>query len=278
MTCYETYPSLDGVRICAALRDAGPDAKASVVLAHGITVDKDESADAQGIPAFVELSDALAEAGYNVLRFDFRGHGGSGLSSRDMTIAGELLDLTASIRQAKARWGLPLALLGASFGAVSSVLYTANAPGDVDCLVLWNPVLDLRRTFIQPLMPKPRRFFNAAGYAHLQNHGYLLLEGFQVGRCLVEEMRRIEPFDAMRLIECPVLTLHGENDSYVPFETSEAYAVCNADSAFVPVVGAEHGFMERDARRFVIRQTVDWLDKHLGERRLRAGQTAQLQG
>src|SRR5690606_6918533 len=262
MSTVVTYPSLDGVSIHAVIHDAGPGAKASVVLAHGITVSKDESVGESGIPAFVELADALVEAGYNVLRFVFRGHGDSDLPSRDMTIAGELLDLVASVQQARQRWDKPLALLGASFGAVSSVLYTANY-GGIDCLVLWNPVLDLRQTFIEPVMPKPRRFFNAEGYAHLRDHGYLLLDGFEVGRCLVEEMRRVEPFRYLQHITCPVLTLHGENDTYVPFEVSKAYAVCNEHSAFIPVAGAEHGFMERDARQFVIGKTVAWLDKHL---------------
>lgn len=255
------YPSLDGVRLCAVV-DAASNAKGSVVLAHGITVDKDESSGAVGVPAFVELAARLTADGYNVLRFDFRGHGESGLTSRQMTIAGELLDLIASVRQAETRWGQPVALVGASFGAVSSVLYAAGI-GGLACLVLWNPVLDLRQTFLEPVEPIPQQFFNAEGYAHLAEHGWLSLDGFEIGACLVDEMRYVEPFARMSAITCPVLTLHGDRDRYVPYGVAQQYAGCNPASRFLPVPGAEHGFGMSGDRALVLAATVQWLDENM---------------
>ena len=253
------YPSLDGVRLCAVV-DAAPGAHGSVVLAHGITVDKDESSGTTGIPAFVELADLLIAHGYNVLRFDFRGHGQSGLKSRQMTITGELLDLIASVRQAEARWGQPVAVVGASFGAVSSVLY-ATGIGGLACLVLWNPVLDLRQTFLEPVEPIPQQFFNAEGYARLAAHGVLSLDGFEIGACLVDEMRRVEPFARMAEITCPILTLHGDHDRYVPYAVARQYAACNPASRFVTVAGAEHGFGAPADRETVLAETLAWLDQ-----------------
>lgn len=259
------YPSLDGTLLCAVAHDA-PAPRSTVILAHGITVDKDESGDTvNGIGAFVELAHHLEQANYNVLRFDFRGHGESSGRQQDMTITGELLDLAASMAMARQRWSSSrLALVGASFGAVSAVLYAAYAHAcDLGCLVLWNPVLDLRQTFLEPVLPKPQQFFNAQGFAHLEEHGYVLLDQFRVGRCLVEEMRRIEPFAHMSHITCPVLTLHGMRDSYVPFNVAKTYALCNAHSRFVPLPEAEHGFMEPADRAIVIPETLRWLDLHL---------------
>lgn len=259
------FPSLDGTPLCAVAHDA-PAPRGTVVLAHGITVDKDESGDTvNGVGAFVELADCLEQASYNVLRFDFRGHGESGGRQEDMTIAGELLDLTASVAAARQRWGgTRLALVAASFGAVSAVLYAAYGRAhDLACLVLWNPVLDLRQTFLEPALPKPQLFFNAQGFAHLEAHGYLLLDCFRVGRCLVEEMRRLEPFAHLPHVACPVLTLHGQRDSYVPFAVAQAHALCNPHSRFVPLPEADHGFMQPADRAIVIPETLGWLDRHL---------------
>src|SRR5512139_821266 len=61
----------DGMRLEAAVHRHAGAAAGAVVLAHGITVDMDEGG------MFVSLADRLSEAGFGVLRFSFRGHGGS---------------------------------------------------------------------------------------------------------------------------------------------------------------------------------------------------------
>ena len=146
------YPSGDGVQLCALLHQPDGPARGTVVLAHGITVDKDESSGESGVGAFVELTDALRQRGYNVLRFDFRGHGESGEPSERITVSGERLDLAASIAYAENRWSMPPALVAASFGAVSAVMVAAERD-DLPCLALWNPVLDFAKTFWEPVAP-----------------------------------------------------------------------------------------------------------------------------
>jgi len=258
------YSSMDGVQICAMMHEAIGTPKGNVVLAHGITMDKDEDADPQagaGIGAFVQLADALCNAQYNVLRFDFRGHGESGGLQEEMTIAGELLDLTASMDYAKKCWPLSTALVAASFGATSSVMYAANRP-DIPCMVLWDPALDLRKTLLEPILPWGKQSFNAQGYAFLEEHGYMLLAGFfKLGRPLIDEMKRIQPLRYMKRINCPVLTLHGDRDTYVPYVVSKKYARCNSRSEFVTVSGSEHGFGRPRDRQFVIPRTVKWIQR-----------------
>lgn len=256
------YASEDGVQICGLLHEPVGVPKGNVVLAHGITVDKDEDGDSQaGIGAFVQLADALCNSQYNVLRFDFRGHGESGHLPEQMTISGELLDLTASMDYAKKRWPLPTAIAAASFGATSAVMYAAEKQ-DIPCMVLWNPVLDLRKTFLEPILPWAKQSFNAEAYAFLEEHGYMLLDGFfKLGRPLIDEMRRIKPFEYMKRIRCPVLTLHGDEDTYVPYEVARKHARCNSRSEFVTVPGSEHGFGRPEDRRFVIPRTLEWIQR-----------------
>ena len=54
--------------LCGILTRPTKNTDKCIVLCHGITVDKDEG----GI--FTELARKLAEAGFTVFRFDFRGH------------------------------------------------------------------------------------------------------------------------------------------------------------------------------------------------------------
>ena len=260
------YPSEDGVQVCALLHEPRGVATASVVLAHGITVDKDENGESQaGVGAFVQLAQALCNAQCNVLRFDFRGHGESEGSPEDMTIAGELLDLAASMEYARKHWPLPTALVAASFGAAPAVMYAADRH-DIPCMVLWNPVLDLKKTFLEPILPWATQSFNKEGYELLEEHGYLLLDGFfKLGRALIDEMKTIRPFEYMERILCPVLTLHGEQDTYVPYTVAEKYARCNSRSQFVAVPDSEHGFGRTEDRQFLIPTTVDWVRRHVSQ-------------
>lgn len=136
----------DGVELDAIIHQQDGRFRPTVILAHGITVDMDEGG------MFVRLADRLARAGFTTVRFSFRGHGRSGGTQRGATIAGEMLDLDAFVGHARANYPSPLAVVAASFAAVPVALSLPYLH-DLAALVLWNPVLDLRRTFTQPELP-----------------------------------------------------------------------------------------------------------------------------
>lgn len=260
-----TYESQDSLRLCALVEETGGPAKGAVVLAHGIVVDKDESDGTEsGIGGFVALSQALTEQGFHVLRFDFRGHGESEGRPEEMTIAGERSDLAASMAYARERWSLPTALVGASFGAVASILYAADHH-DLPCLVLWNPVLDFQATFWRPALPGGVPLFDPAHLARLDDQGSIAVGdlGYRMGRALVAEMAQMDLLAQLDRIRSPVLTLHGDADSLVPFAVARAHARCNPQSQFVPVPGGEHGFRTPEERAVVIPQTVAWIERWL---------------
>jgi pimeloyl-ACP methyl ester carboxylesterase len=117
----------------------------NVILTHGLNNNKDEDG------YFVKMSDLLSSADYNVLRFDFRGHGESKVKSEDMTVTGELWDLEASVsylgRLTSDR--ADVMFVASSFGAPSVILYSSTHQNKVKKIALWNPVLDFKRTFLQ---------------------------------------------------------------------------------------------------------------------------------
>jgi len=154
----------DGVQFDAVLHEPHGRAICVVLQLHGIAVDMDEGG------MFVRLADGLAVAGFSVLRLSFRGHGRSSGTDRGMTIAGEMLDLQAAldhagqhlvVPSASGASPLPLSVVAASFGAVPLLLSLPlyrRLPRNV---VLWNPVLDLARTFVRPELSWGRASFGA---------------------------------------------------------------------------------------------------------------------
>ncbi|MGF6884937.1 alpha-beta hydrolase superfamily lysophospholipase [Nocardia sp. GAS34] len=248
--------SIDGIRLEAAVDTAaGPVRRGVVVLVHGITVDMNE-----GGGMFVRLAGQLAVAGFDVVRFSFRGHGGSGGTQRGVTIAGECLDVQAVIEWVRARYAGPLSIVAASFGAVSALLSLSWLEEQLRTLVLWNPVLDLRRTFLDPELPWGLSNFGLKQQKHLQDNGFLVVDGeFELGRVLFGEFEVYQPAEELKYAEFPALVVHGDRDAAVSYPIAADVAQSRRNTVLHTVAGSDHGFDSREREDEAISVTVAWL-------------------
>ncbi|WP_328608541.1 alpha/beta hydrolase [Amycolatopsis sp. NBC_00345] len=250
MNAVPVITTSDGFRLDSAWHPGGPSA---VVLAHGITGDLTE----QGL--FVTLAEKLVAAGFSVLRFSFRGHGASEGRPRDMTVAGELLDLSAAVSAAASAAGGPVSVVASSFGAVSTTLSLATLP--VRSVVLWQPVLDLRRTFLEPELPRGIKLYSDR--SSLRDKGFFDIEGrFELGAPLFEEFTRLDPRAAFLAAEAPAFVIHGDADEHVSHDIARATAAARPGTGWWSVPGDGHGFRRRGPE--VIAATVRWLASRAG--------------
>jgi alpha/beta superfamily hydrolase len=251
--------SIDGIRLQGAIhRTQLPKSMGTVVQAHGITADMDEGG------MFARLASSLSAVGFDVLRFTFRGHGKSGGTQKGVTIAGEMLDLQAAIDESSRQFGGPLSIVAASFGAVSACLSLPFLDDRLRALALWNPVLDLEKTFISPELPWAKASFNKAGMQNLITEGHLLLDGtFAVGRVLYEEMKNFYPYPYFVRSAIPAMIVHGDRDSAVSYEISRAAAQEHRNCQLFTIGDSDHGFDGRDHEDKAIDITVQWLRSQL---------------
>ncbi|MGH8903509.1 MAG: alpha/beta hydrolase family protein [Egibacteraceae bacterium] len=244
----------DGARLDAVVHRPQGKPVGTVIQAHGITADKDEGG------MFVRLADQLSTAGFTVLRFSYRGHGGSGGTPRGVTIAGELLDLQAAVEHAQDEYPKRLYIVAASFGAVSTALSLPYLEDQLAGLVLWNPVLDLHTTFVEPELPWGLENFSPSQQALLRTQGYLLVDGeFELGRVLFDEFTLYEPLAAFTASSVPTLIVHGDADSYVSYDIARAAATAHRNAQLHTMVGSDHGFDTPDREDEAICVTVKWL-------------------
>lgn len=261
------YRSVDGTKLCGIFT-IPPSLKGYALMAHGITMDKNEWND-----FYVDIAQELCKKNLASLRFDFRAHGKSEGIQREVTVIGELLDVKTSANEIFKRWKNKIAIIATSFGVGSAILYTAQNPDKVKCLILLCPVLDYVATFLEPMVLWAKESFNDEGFHHLEEKGYLLLDGvFEIGAKLIEEFGIIKPYEYLRKIDCPVLTIHGDMDSMVPYEISKKYGTPNEYSEFITLNGADHGFVAYDDetgeteqsiknKKFVIEKILQWIEK-----------------
>jgi uncharacterized protein len=228
----------------------------NIIQAHGITVDMNEGG------MFVRLAEGLAETGFNVLRFSFRGHGKSGGTQKGVTIAGEMLDLQAAIDYVTSRFSEPLSIVAASFGSVSTSLSLPFIEHRLKSLVLWNPVLDMNRTFIQPELPWGKKNFNLHSIEQLKSQGYFLLEQeFEIGWVLFEEMKNLDPYSCFKQSLVPSIIIHGDRDSYVPYNVSANIARNRRNCGLFTINNSDHGFDSKEREDQAINITINFFDE-----------------
>jgi len=119
-----TAVTFDAGGVELAGRLFGPeDASAGVVLAHMLPADQS---------AWYVTADRLAEQGYRVLTFDFRGYcpgGDAGCSEGELDVEAAPIDLAAALAYLRSEGVSSVGLVGASMGGTAS-LVVAGGKGD----------------------------------------------------------------------------------------------------------------------------------------------------
>ena len=245
----------DGHQLHYAYSPASSGAVGDVLLAHGITADLDEH---EGL--FVKAEEHFVDQQMNVFRFDFRGHGSSSISQEKADIPGEILDIIAASKTLREWTGNRQIVVGCSFGAVSGSRLVVDGQGEtVAAFALWNPVLDVRATFVDPGTPWSRNAINEKSLAELDAGvvSYLMLEDFRLGECMINDMRRTRLPVVLESIKVPILAFHGDLDDIVPIDLTKEALGGRKNAELRTLAGAGHGFVDHQCR--VIEQTAVWM-------------------
>lgn len=226
-----------GLRLCGILSKPDVPTPRCVVMAHGLT-----GAGKEG-EIFGETARELVGQGLASFRFDFRGHGESEGRPDDITLTGEKKDFESVFEFLKSGDFHDFAIVAASFAAGPALSFLRENPGAAKVAVLLNPVLEYNWLFTSNAL-WPKANFGHEAMMKLQKQGWAEIGKFKlkIGRQFVDEMRWMQPLQAAANISLPLLFLHGDRDSTVPFEYSVRYSKLFQGSRFKIIAGADHGF------------------------------------
>jgi alpha-beta hydrolase superfamily lysophospholipase len=128
------FQSRDGTQIHERVWPSDKDARATVVIAHGY---------GEHIARYDETARTLAGSGFTARGIDFRGHGQSGGARGHCNRFDEYIDdLESEVTRARGE-GLPVFVLGHSFGALVASHYVLRFADTVTGLVLTSPFFGL---------------------------------------------------------------------------------------------------------------------------------------
>ncbi|MBU1104273.1 lysophospholipase [Candidatus Parcubacteria bacterium] len=204
------------------------DAKKLVILVHGFTGDLHGPDN-----IFEKLSKKLQQLDYAVIRFSFRGTPPSEGEYVDMIVDKQVEDLKKVIEHAKSLGYFNIALLGESMGG--SIVAKAYDQF-LKAVIFWYPAFDFVDTAF-------KNYLTDESQRKLVEQGFLLEEGFKVGKQFIDEIPDVNLFNRMGEIKCPILFLHGDKDSEVPYQQSEkAFQIANDLKEIHIIKGADHCF------------------------------------
>lgn len=230
-------------------------AKAVVVLCHGITVDSTEGG------LFVNFEEKLLAQNLGAIRFDFRCHGKSDGTPRELTLYGEHLDLDIVTKYAKEKLDLPFILLATSFSC--SAVVKKVSEGNLLCegVVLWNPVVNYRDTFLEPSTPWVISILETCEDKDLPQWAYAKIPGtrYFITKELVKEFENDKTCQLLQKLAVPAIGFHGSKDIKIPYVFLEKVALKNQNLEFHLLKGEGHGF--KGKRDYVIGETISWIER-----------------
>lgn len=249
--------SADGHRIPVLHFFSG--AKNLLIATHGITTEKTEE------EIYTSFAQSFLQPEFDMLAFDFRGHGDSSMPSQDVTIAGEILDLMAVFRWSKKQKYNSVFHIATSFG--SSITLLAVSVYDLSFLskvVLWNPVINYFNTFIDAKVEWGKEFFNQDNIEELSLRPYTSIPetDFKISAIMTQEMLFMAPEKTKWPQNLPLLIVHGDNDTLVPYDDAVDYSrQNNSITEFVGLKGVDHGFDHKIEQAMAL--TKEWLLKEM---------------
>jgi len=233
------------------------DARAVVVMSHGFTSSGDSG-------LYKEFQGEFNRLSIGTVRYDYYGHGPlyghtSGYAvSADVTLTKAVASLNAVIAYLRGIGQYHIALLGASFGGLVSLVVAAQDP-TVERLILKSPVTEPIRFWQERLGNTQIREWQEQGTLH-DNHDiveYDLSYDYWVD---------LQSYDTMRMsagIRCSTLIIHGEKDTCVPIDQSRRLAAVLGTEVQV-VIGAEHSYAEPDQqaemKRLITESVRQWAE------------------
>lgn len=255
--------------------DSGIDPKASVIISHGF---------AEHMDRYEYFAEKLCSRGFNVLRYDLRGHG----SNKDLGYVGKFENFTLDLEEMysfleKDLSSLPIFMMGHSMGGLITVSYGIKNPEKAKGQILSGPVLGLLPSAKGKNKSSMKILSKLAGRLQLKNpidEG--LCGDIQVFRDYISDPKVLSKatlnlyyqflFEGIEILDeetedykYPCIICHGEKDPIVPAELSRSFfeKISSDDRKMNVYEGLYHEILNEKTKDLVIEDMVHWIEDRI---------------
>ena len=258
-----SYEARDGTTIPAILtippgqEFQGNPNRPLVVLPHGGPAQHDTM-------DFDWLAQFIASRGYVVLQPNFRGSTGYGWAYQKLgrgewglKMQDDVTDGVKKMVEAEIAGASDVCIVGASYGGYSALAGGAFTPDLYKCVIAIAPVSDLPRMLSDEKQDYGRDHWVVSYWEDIIGKG----DGSR------KRLKKVSPVFFAEDFKAPVLLLHGDDDTVVPFVQSRVMAralrKANKDVTLVKLKGEDHWLSTAKMRLQTLREIENFLDKHM---------------
>ena len=219
-------------RLAATLTAPQTAPRAAVLMLHGFTGTRDELRSAGGDGMFARAARLMAERGVVSMRIDFRGSGDSDGAWADTTPDGQARDAAAALAalaRMQGAGGHRPAVLGFSMGGLAAIAAAQGASR----VVLWNPVMEPRRTFAA--------IVGDGAFASAARGGTDVVGGTGLRPAFFGGIAAARPQESAAGLDAPLLIVAGSRDSVVLDGPAIAQTLAGRRTGSTQVIAAPLG-------------------------------------
>ena len=222
-----TFTGSTGHELAGRIRRPTGTPRAWAILAHCFTCGKD-------LRAARRITDALAAAGFGVLRFDFTGLGHSEGDFEETTFVSNVEDLVQASRWLELAYEAPALMVGHSLGGTAVIAAAAKLDHVQAVATIGAPFCPSHAGWIlEPVREK----LLAEGSAELTLGGRTLT----VGRQLLEDLESATVEEELKGLRRPLLVMHAPLDDTVSIDNArDLYTAAHHPKSFVSLDNADH--------------------------------------
>lgn len=227
----------------------------AVVICHGFTGFKE-------VKYLARLAQALRDAGFASLRFDFSGCiGESQGRCEDMSLTHQVNDTIAALDFLEDDPDIDkkgIGLAGHSLGGLACIAVAAT-DRRVKALV----------TIASPARADWQRLFDPATVAQWEQQGTIDIPTYTRGHVrmhyhFLEDFREYDATRIIRNVHAPVRFIHGLQDDLVPPRNAQAlYENASSPKDLTLLEGADHLFLDSAVIRPMVKASVEWFQRYL---------------
>lgn len=247
-----TFEGSDGSSLDARLQLPEYPPRAFALFAHCFTCGKDSR-------AATTVTNALVEAGFGVLRFDFTGLGSSEGDFANTDFSSNVEDLVAAAEWLDAHHSAPRLLVGHSLGGTAA-LVAATRLASVDAVATIGAPSD--PAHVTHLFDGRLDDLGADGTAEVSIAG----RSFRVKASLIEDLRGQRVLDAVAALRRPLLIFHSPVDEVVSVDhAATIFEAARHPRSFVSLDTADHLLLDRCDGEYVGAVLSAWTSRYVME-------------
>jgi len=246
-----SFPGASGAVLAARLDGPLAPPLAYVLFAHCFTCSKDTK-------GAVYISEALAEAGLAVLRFDFTGLGGSEGEFANTNFSSNVADLLAAADWLRREHKAPAILVGHSLGGAAMIAAAARIPEARALVTIGAPA---EPAHLAHLLRDSRETIERTGEATVDIGG----RPFHVKKQLIEDIESQKITEALPRLGKALLVMHSPKDTVVGIDNaSKIFLAARHPKSFVSLDDADHLLGRRGDARYAAGVLTAWAQRYLG--------------